>query len=340
MAECDVGEEIKLYEKEGYKMNVYIIYKFSEYNSIFKHIEKFINENPNDKIFYFKPENKKEHQDWELTAKKKIADADVILYIRLNASKELAEETFKNVSYELEEAQEHHKNIIVVEIPLETKPNTNEIIIANKGVPAIIYEKDFLEHNCIKYKVIDSLDMKAIKAEIFDMNKELFSVSNMKPDSFSWLLLEEYKIMLDTSERMMDRRQGTNSFYITLCTAMLTVIVGFVATKANTFAWSAVTFVISGMMLFICDNWKKTLEAYGLSNQAKYEVLNKIEEKLPASIFKSEWKYGKSIKYSSYSKRESKVPQTFFCLFFLIMAAMLIVFFLTSKNYIPQNLFN
>ena len=133
---------------------------------------------------------------------------------------------------------------------------------------------------------------------------------------------------------------SNNSFYITLCTAMLTVIVGFVATKANTFAWSAVTFVISGMMLFICDNWKKTLEAYGLSNQAKYEVLNKIEEKLPASIFKSEWKYGKSIKYSSYSKRESKVPQTFFCLFFLIMAAMLIVFFLTSKNYIPQNLFN
>ena len=72
---------------------------------------------------------------------------------------------------------------------------------------------------------------------------------NMRPDASSWLLLQEYKIMLDTSERMMDRRQGTNSFYITLCTAMLTVIVGFVATKANTFAWSAVTFVISGMML-------------------------------------------------------------------------------------------
>ena len=326
-------------------MNVYIIYKFSEYNSISSDIEAFVNENPNDKIFYFKPENKEEYKDWELTAKKKIADADIILYIRLNASKEFAENTFKNVSYELKQAQECYKNIIVVELPLKRDPKTNEIDneidkIADKGVPAIIYEKDFLEQNHIKYKVIGSLDMKAIKAEVFDMNKELFSMSNMKPDSFSWLLLEEYKIMLDTSERMMDRRQGTNSFYITLCTAMLTVIVGFVATKANTFAWSAVTFVISGMMLFICDNWKRTLEAYGLSNQAKYEVLNKIEEKLPASIFNSEWKYGKSIKYSSYSKRESKVPLIFSVLFILIMIAMLIVFILTLMNYIPQNLFN
>ena len=272
-------------------MNVYIIYKFSEYNSISSDIEAFVNENPNDKIFYFKPENKEEYKDWELTAKKKIADADIILYIRLNASKEFAENTFKNVSYELKQAQECYKNIIVVELPLKRDPKTNEIDneidkIADKGVPAIIYEKDFLEQNHIKYKVIGSLDMKAIKAEVFDMNKELFSMSNMKPDSFSWLLLEEYKIMLDTSERMMDRRQGTNSFYITLCTAMLTVIVGFVATKANTFAWSAVTFVISGMMLFICDNWmkKNCLHQYAklngnIGNQLSTHLIQKENRK-------------------------------------------------------------
>lgn len=131
---------------------------------------------------------------------------------------------------------------------------------------------------------------------------------------------------------MMDRRQGTNNFYISLCTAMLTVIVAFVATKVNTFAWSAVTIVISGMMLFICDNWKKTLEAYGVSNQAKYEVLNSIEEKLPALIFESEWEYGKTINYSSYSKRESLIPEIFTYLFCFIMLVMIIVFVLTAMN--------
>lgn len=317
-------------------MNIYIIYKFSEYDNIFPHIEAFVSDNPKDKIFYFKPQNKEEHPKWQTEADKKIAEADVVIYIRLNPINEYTEEELGNISYELFRAQECHKNIVVVEIPSGKKLKSED----NRRIPSIIYKKDFSEKVCIKHKVINCLDMKTIKAIAFDMDKALFSKSNKEADAFSWLLLEEYKIMLDTSEKMMDRRQGTNNFYITLCTAMLTVIVAFIATKTNTFAWSGVTLVISGMMLFICNNWKKTLEAYGLSNQAKYEVLNRLEEELPASIFAGEWEYGKVIDYSSYSKRESNIPETFIFLFIVIMIAMIIVFVLTALNIIPQYLFH
>ena len=317
-------------------MNVYIIYKFSEYDKLFPHIETFINDNPKDKIFYFKPQKEEYHPDWQNTADIKIAESDVVIYIRLNDSNNYKENEFDNIKFEISRAQEHRKKIIVVIIPF--KKNLKDEV--DKGVPSIIYEKDFLENDYIKYKVINVLNMKTIKATIFDMEKALFSKVNSEADAFSWLLLEEYKIMLDTSEKMMERRQGTNNFYITLCTAMLTVVVGFIATKANTFAWSGVTLIISLMMLVVCYNWMKTLEAYGLSNQAKYEVLNKIEEKLPASIFAGEWEYGKTIDYSSYSKRESNIPETFSFLFGILAIGMLFVLFLTYRGVIPEYLFH
>ena len=81
------------------------------------------------------------------------------------------------------------------------------------------------------------------------------------------------------------------------------------------------------------------MEAYGLSNQEKYEVLNKLEEEFPTSIFAGEWEYGKVINYSFYSKRESNIPETFIFLFIVIMIAMIIVFVLTALNIIPQYLF-
>ena len=82
-------------------MNVYIIYKFSEYDKLFPHIETFINDNPKDKIFYFRPQKKEYHPDWQKTADIKIAESDVVIYIRLNDSNNYTENEFDNIKYEI-----------------------------------------------------------------------------------------------------------------------------------------------------------------------------------------------------------------------------------------------
>ncbi len=76
------------------------------------------------------------------------------------------------------------------------------------------------------------------------------------------------------------------------------------------------------------------------NSKRKDTVLNKIEEKLPASIFAGEWEYGKTIDYSSYSKRESNIPETFSFLFGILAIGMLFVLFLTYRGVIPEYLFH
>lgn len=110
---------------------------------------------------------------------------------------DIQKKTFDNIRYELEQAQGFHKSIIVVEIPSEIDRKTNVSI----NLPSIIYETDYSDKKRIKYEVIDSLDMKDIKAKVFDIDKKLFSESYKDEGSYSWLLLEEYKIMLETSEK-------------------------------------------------------------------------------------------------------------------------------------------
>lgn len=318
-------------------MNFYLIYKFSEYADVFPMIKKFENEenNSNNLIFYFLPSDKEKYKDWRVIAEEKIANSDAVIYIRKNASKEYSEDDFDNITFEIKIAQKYQKNIIIVEIPEDGERKTE----TEEEVPSIIYEKDYSDSNCIKYKIIEELDIKSVKKALFNLDDILYNSQIIENEIQSRLLLEEYKIMINTSEKMMERRQGTNNFYITLCTAMLTVIVAFIATKINTIVWGSITFVISGMMMFLCYNWKKTLEAYGLSNEAKYEILNKIEENLPASIFFSEWEYGKTIDYSPYSQRESKIPEVFFCLFMLLALAMVGLIVLSVFNFIPLSLF-
>ena len=123
-----------------------------------------------------------------------------------------------------------------------------------------------------------------------------------------------------------------------MCTAIFTVIVGLIATKVNTMIWCAASCVLSVFLLFLCYNWKKTLKSYEKSNQAKYEVLNTIEKNLPASIFFSEWEYGKTINYSSYSKRETKIPEMFMILFGIIIAATIAVLGTTSTAILVNRL--
>ncbi len=80
--------------------------------------------------------------------------------------------------------------------------------------------------------------------------------------------------MLETSEKMIDRRQGTNNFYITLCTAMVTAISSLFASNLNGKVILHVALGSCLVLAFLCNNWEKTLMSYGKSNEAKYEVLS------------------------------------------------------------------
>jgi hypothetical protein len=101
-------------------------------------------------------------------------------------------------------------------------------------------------------------------------------------------LLEQYKACLEVTDKVSDRRNQANIFFLTFHTAAI----GAVATVYA----EGVTLqpVLAGIFLFaslvFCLAWALILRHYRQLNSAKFEVIGEMEKRLPASpIYRAEW---------------------------------------------------
>jgi hypothetical protein len=144
-------------------------------------------------------------------------------------------------------------------------------------------------------------------------------------------LLELYKIMVASSEALVARRQGVNTFFLTINGAVLTAI-GLVLSSESDRRLQAAgvgTLAITGAILGVA--WRSLIRSAGQLNTGKFAVINRIEKILNAAIFWAEWQAleaGKNPrKYRTFSSREVWTPWAF-CAVYVIAAlgAVLITF--------------
>jgi len=159
---------------------------------------------------------------------------------------------------------------------------------------------------------------------LYDLKEEFEGC--FKADLSAGSALELYKLMIDSSEKLLQRRQTTNAFFITVIGSLL-AIASFMAKSeaiASSSAWLLYGFSITGMLL--CNSWRNLIENYGKLNKAKFDVIHRLEKALDAEIYSAEWvALGKGMrprKYRSFTDTEQKVP-TYFCalIFVLTMLA-------------------
>jgi len=130
--------------------------------------------------------------------------------------------------------------------------------------------------------------------------------------SQSDLLLDLYKMMVASSEALVSRRQGVNTFFLTANGALLTGIGLIVqnpsASRPTAFAILALS-LTGGLLAYA---WRSLLVSFGQLNTGKFAVINRLEGLLPAAIYSAEWKAlaeGKNPKvYRSFTSRELWVP--------------------------------
>ena len=131
-----------------------------------------------------------------------------------------------------------------------------------------------------------------------------------QPDAISPGLLDQYKLAVEMADRVSARRATANSFFVTVQSALITAF-GFA--KDDQWPLSAVGIVVAAA-------WWLSLRSYRMLNSAKFEVINKMEERLPAAPLKDEWgvldrKDGPFHKrYAALSFVEQTVPLAFIAL--------------------------
>lgn len=159
---------------------------------------------------------------------------------------------------------------------------------------------------------------------IYHHNEEFNSLFSLNGGDVGSL----YKMMVDSSESLVQRRQTMNAFFITAIGGLL-AIAGALEKFGKTDSTLAsfllmASFGIAGM--FLCNSWRNLIDNYGKLNAAKFRVILKLEKSLPAQVFAAEWAaLGKGLrpqKYKSFTSTENMVPLWFaFLIFGLLMGA-------------------
>lgn len=124
-------------------------------------------------------------------------------------------------------------------------------------------------------------------------------------------LLDIYKLLVEMADRVSQRRQSANSFYLTVNTA----IIGGAAYLSQSINSHLNTWAVSCAGIAICVLWIRSIVSYKSLNAAKFEVITALEKELPVSPFKDEWAIldvdGDGKRHKPFHKTEVLVPIIF-----------------------------
>lgn len=167
-----------------------------------------------------------------------------------------------------------------------------------------------------------------------ELERQLFLVAPRSDLESQKLLFEQYKLYVETMEKLVARRQTVHSIMLT-ANAFLMSVAGFFVTKeiaplSFSSGIGVITVALAGILLAL--TWQKLSKHYGALNRAKFEVIHSLEKHLPAALFWTEWialDEGKNPrKYQSMAQIESTIPTIFIaCYAALILFAMLAIVF-------------
>lgn len=230
-------------------------------------------------------------ENWKSIVAKKIQECEFIIFL-------LGEETFQSdqLKWEYAKAKEMNKQIIGLELPSASE----ESIVFCQGFQ-VFKEVD----NCVKF----------LRKTIEDDRQ---------------LLLEQYKIMVASTEKVTDQRMKVNNLFFTVTSTILslTIIVG----KTLDFSMVGILGMLSiTLMAFLATFfWENLIESYGKLNTGKFKLIDKIEKRLRTNMFEDEWKIlTTEISYEPNTKTETKIVKKF--RLFILIIALLEFAYIVSK---------
>lgn len=102
-------------------------------------------------------------------------------------------------------------------------------------------------------------------------------------------MIEQYKLYVELADRISDRRERTNRFYISLLSvllALLSIVVG----RNILDGFQTIVFVTIGILgLGLCILWNINIRSYRQLNSGKFKVIHEMEQNLPFSCYNREW---------------------------------------------------
>ena len=106
-------------------------------------------------------------------------------------------------------------------------------------------------------------------------------------------MFEQYKMFVDTSEKLVARRQTANRFFFSanaLTISAMGVGISLIDGDENRTGLIALgIFVLSLVGILFCVAWVRLVNSFAQLNTGKFKVIHEIEKMLPIALFAAEW---------------------------------------------------
>jgi len=251
---------------------------------------------------------------WKLDAYKKIKRSQMVLFV-------LGENSHKSpyIAWEIRAAIKQKKPIYILKLNEQYQLHS-----------ALFVEDDFSKEKRNYGKVLSEKEITDI-VQSYDAGD--YGLFNAYPNERNQeALLEQYKLFLQTSEDLVNRRQVVNSFYISISSALVAIMGVILALDfaQNTKMIVGFVFCVIGVILSI--SWSNILACYGNLNSSKMKIISNIEKQLPLSLFDAEWaalsdKLNKK-RYVSFTESEQIIPRLFCVSYLFVMVIIVVSYFL------------
>lgn len=235
------------------------------------------------------------NSNWKTLVESKFKESDFVVFL-------IGSETFKSeqILWEYAKAKDLNKQIVGIKLSSATE----ESILFCQGFQVFNNAKESIEY----------------LKEVYKSNRIL--------------KIEQYKIMVSSTEKVTDSRSKVNSLFFTITSTILSI--SFIVIKNYDFKIASIgaTIILTILALTTTFFWEKLVTSYGKLNTGKFKLIDRLEKELRTNMFEEEWKIlTKDIKYQSNTKTEKEVIIAF-RVFVLILLGVEILFLLYKVNLI------
>jgi len=135
--------------------------------------------------------------------------------------------------------------------------------------------------------------------------------------SFKADLFEQYKLYVESAEKISERRVAANNYLLTV-NAFLVTLYGLVAASRFDTLW---IILVPTAGFLVALTWHRIIASYRDLNTVKFQVIHELEEQMPAALYAYEWhraEEGRGKAYHPLSHLERWVPIIFMVLYVLL----------------------
>ena len=125
------------------------------------------------------------------------------------------------------------------------------------------------------------------------------------------IILEQWKTCVEMANSVSQRRDTMNNIFVTVNLAIIAAV---------TVSWDLKCILLSVAGIVICIIWFLFIGNYKNLNKEKFQIIHKLEKKLPAQPFTDEWFLLKANKkYMNGTKLEKVLPSAFIAMHGIII---------------------